>query len=196
MGAANALAAYRLYAGKVPPTSLAVIVYMSLVSLDRHPEPSWWEGHDMVAIRCFGYTEPVSEAGRRAVRRAITPLAAVGAITTIRHGSATHGRTITVRYRLWLDQPAQDGNRPKQKACTGRKASALRTKNGRAQDGNRPTKEKEEETSRSKTTGVPSSRIQVEGNDADSSQDNEVDLRMREMEKLATWIREHPEAAS
>ena len=126
MGAANALAAYRLYAGKVPPVSLNALAYMALVALDKHDEPSWWEGHEILAIRCLGYPEPVTDAGRRAVRRAITPLLQAGAITTVRHGSATHGRLITVRYRLWLTQPAppyaQDGNRPKHESCIGQKS--------------------------------------------------------------------------
>jgi hypothetical protein len=145
MGSANALAAYRLYAGKVQATSLNVLAYMALVSLDKHPEPSWWEGHEMLAIRCFGYSEPVGEAAMRAVRRAITPLFTEGAITTIRHASGHHGRIITVRYRLWLQHPAPDEKRPKPRSGIGRKTAEHRTKNGRAQDGNRPTKEEEEE---------------------------------------------------
>ena len=148
MGSANALAAYRLYGGKVPPVSLNVLAYMALVALDKSAEPSWWEGHEMLAVRCFGRAEPVGDADLRAVRRAITPLFAAGAITTIRHGSGTRGRLITVRYRLWLDHPAPDGKRPKHASCIGRKVVVHRTESDRAQDGIRPPKEKEEKEER------------------------------------------------
>jgi hypothetical protein len=144
MGAANALAAYKLYAGKIPQTSMSVLVYMALVALDRNEEPAWWEGHEMLAIRCYGYPEPVTDAGLRAVRRGITPLFAAGAITVIRHSSGRLGRVTTVRYRLWLTHPAPDGKRPVHNVSVGRKNDERRTKNGRAQDGNRPPKEKEE----------------------------------------------------
>jgi hypothetical protein len=151
MGAANSLAAYKLYAGKIPPTSLAVLVYMALVSLDRDSEPHWWEGHAMLAVRCFGYPEPVADAGLRAVRRAVTPLLEAGAITTTRHGSGRKGRVTTARYRLWLTAPAQDGKRPVDKPSTGRKTVEHRTVSGRTQDGNRPTKEYEEKEERDNT---------------------------------------------
>ena len=158
-GSANALAAYRLYAGKIPPASLNALAYMALVALDKHGEPSWWEGHEMLAIRCLGCSEPVSPADLRAVRRAVTPLFAAGAITTVRHASGHRGRITTVRYRLWLDHPApdafrrkpdcaQDGNRPKHRVSIGRKTVEHRTVSGRAQDGFRPTKEEEEEEER------------------------------------------------
>src|ERR1700685_15719 len=106
MGSSNALAAYRLYGGKIPPASLNVLAYMALIALDRDKDPSWGEGHEMLAIRCFGRPEPVGDADLRAVRRAITPLFAAGAITIIRHASGHHGRVVTVRYKLWLNQPA------------------------------------------------------------------------------------------
>ena len=44
--------------------------------------------------------------------------------------------------------------------------------------------------------GVPSSHPEVEGTVADSGQDNEADFRMREMDRLAAWIRDNPEAAT
>ena len=148
MGSANALAAYRVYAGNVSSTAMKVLAYMALVSLDHASEPSYWEGHEMLAIRCFGASEPVTDSDLRAVRRAITPLLEAGAITTIRHASGHRGRIITARYRLWITEPAPDAKRPKRRSRIGRKTVSHRTENGLAPDGNRPTKEKEEKEER------------------------------------------------
>jgi hypothetical protein len=134
MGAANALAAYRLYAGKVPPLSLSVLVYMSLVALDKDEEPSWWEGHDMLALRCLGASEPVTDADRRSVRRAITKLFDAGAITVARHSSGHGPKVITARYRLWLTHPAPDEKRPVRSAGAGRKPSGAEAGVGRKVD--------------------------------------------------------------
>ena len=81
VGASNALAAYALYAGKVPSTSLAMLVYMAVVSLDKDAEPWWSQGHAMLAVQCLGRDEltptgddqadqKALEAMRRAVERA------------------------------------------------------------------------------------------------------------------------------
>lgn len=119
MGASNALAAYALYAGKVPSTSLTALVYMALVSKDSDTEPWWSQGHAMLAIHCLG-REPFAETGdderdrkaarsaAAAVERAVRPLFAAGAITVARHSSGHPGRTVHVRYRLWLVKPAPD----------------------------------------------------------------------------------------
>lgn len=115
MGAHNALAAYRLYAGKIPPTALNLLVYMATVSLDKDAEPSWWEGHETLAIRVLGYPEPVGKAGKGAVERAVKSLLDGGAITTTRHASGHAGRVTTVRYRLWLESPAPEGMRQREK---------------------------------------------------------------------------------
>jgi hypothetical protein len=151
MGASNVLAAYRLYAGKIPPTSLNVLAYMSLVSLDKDADPSWWEGHEMIAIRCFGRPEPVTKADLRAVERAITPLFRAGAITTIRHASGHRGRTVTVRYKLWLSQPAPDEKRRKPTVGTRRNMVQHPTIFGAAPDEKRRTKEEEEKEERDLT---------------------------------------------
>jgi hypothetical protein len=112
MGASNVLAAHRLYAGKVPPMSLAVLAYIAAVSLDKDAEPSWWEGHDILAVRCFGYAEPVTRSDLRAVERAVTSLFRAGAITSVRHsGQSGNGKVWTARYRLWLAEPAPEGKR-------------------------------------------------------------------------------------
>jgi hypothetical protein len=148
MGAANALAAYRLYAGKIPPLSMNALAYMSLVALDKDGEPSWWEGHEMLAVRCLGRPEPVTKSDLRAVERAITPLFGAGAITTVRHASGHHGRLVTVRYRLWLQHPAPDEKRRKPGVSTRRNVTQLPTFSDAAPDEKRRTKEKEEEEER------------------------------------------------
>lgn len=148
MGSANCLSAYHLYAGKVPFASLTVLGYMATVSLDRDREPCWWQGHEILAIMCFGRPEPIEDSDLRAVRRALTPLHRVGAITTIRHASGRRGRLVTVRYRLWLDQPAPDEKRPKPIVSIGRNVVEHRTVSGRTQDENRPPEEEEEEEER------------------------------------------------
>jgi hypothetical protein len=124
MGASNALAAYALYGGKVPPTSLTLLVYMALVSLDTDTEPWWSQGHAMLAIQCLG-RDPLVETGDEeedrkaaraaaaAVERAVKPLFGAGAITVARHSSGHPGRHINVRYRLWLVKPAPDELRPR-----------------------------------------------------------------------------------
>jgi hypothetical protein len=119
MGASNAIAAYRLYAGKVPESSMVVLTWMALVSLDDDTEPWWSQGHAVLAEMAMG-REPLRptgdekadararEAMERAVERRITPLFGAGAITVTRHSSGRPGSPIHVRYRLWLRQPAPD----------------------------------------------------------------------------------------
>ena len=212
MGAANALAAYRLYAGKIPQTSLSVLAYMALVTLDRDGEPNWWEGHETIAIRCFGYPEPVTETGLRAVRRAITPLFGAGAITVTRHSSGHGDRAITVRYRLWLTQPAPDEKRPVHNRGVGRKTVARRTKNGRAPDEKRPTKDYEEDEERDIDGAVfaatvegkapaPEAGVRNGGTGSSGTFDtrtrNGTELaRQAQHDALSEWIRAHPEAAT
>jgi len=149
MGASNVLAAYRLYAGKVPPTSLNMLAWMAAVSMDRDHEPSWWEGHEILAIRVLGRCEPITKTDRRAVERAITPLFAAGAITTTRHSSGRAGRARTARYRLWLTEPAPDGNRRSRGAQHPTETIGYETSTRRkvvsAPDGNHRTEEEEEE---------------------------------------------------
>ena len=135
-------------------------------------------------------------SGPRAVRRAITPLFRAGAITTTRHASGRAGRVTTVRYRLWLDQPAPDGIRrkrrskngaepvdnpggghqpapdgirPKRRSSIGRNVAEHRTKSGRAQDGIRPPKEKEEKEERD-ITGVLDLDSSLESSNANGAE--------------------------
>ena len=117
MGASNALAAFRLYAGKVPPAAMNALAYMALVSLDRDAEPWWSQGAEMLAVMALG-REPLAETGdpkedakarkamERAYERAVGPLLAVGAVTTARHSSGHPDNPHYAKYRLWLTAPA------------------------------------------------------------------------------------------
>lgn len=161
MGASNALNAFRLYAGKVPPLSMNVLVFMSLVSMDRDSEPKYWEGHEALAVHCLGRDEAsIDDSDLRAVRRAITPLFKAGAITVAQHSSGRGEKRGRVSYWLHLVTPAQDGKRPvvdqaptgfapdgncpTDAVSIGRNMAEHRTESDRAPDGNRPAKEYEE----------------------------------------------------
>jgi hypothetical protein len=193
MGSSNALAAFRLYGGKVPPTSLNLLAYMALVSVDKDAEPWWSQGHEMLAIQVLGEPEPVTDAALRAVRRGITPLFEAGAITAARRSSGHGGRVIQVRYRLWLTCPAPDGNRPVHNGATpdgnrpirnggvGRKVVERRTKSGQAQDGNRPPNEYEEYEERDLKAGIPTP---VDDTRTGSAREAEEAERKRQMDGL------------
>lgn len=176
MGASNALAAFRLYAGKVPPTALNVLTYMALVALDRDEEPRYWEGHEALAVHCLGRDEAaIDDSDLRAVRRAITALFDAGAVTVVRRSSGRREKNLTAQYRLHLVKPAPDekrptetapmrpspdGNRPTSEVITGRKVTDHRTESDRSPDGNRPPEEEEDHKERDKTSeeySLPSS---------------------------------------
>lgn len=112
MGAAHIVKAYRLYAGRVPATSMQLLVYMALIAVDKDEEPWFGMGHDALAQLALG-REP-GRAGVKAVERAIGPLFDEGAITTQRHAAVRSDGPSTVRYRLHLDAPAE----PRQKRRT------------------------------------------------------------------------------
>jgi hypothetical protein len=105
MGATNALDAYRRFGGKVPATSLAVLVYMALVSKDRDAWPFYRSGQHAIAQHALGRTNP-TEPDLRAVQRALKPLLDAGAITVERAGAARSDGNTTARYRLNLHERA------------------------------------------------------------------------------------------
>ena len=208
MGAANALAAYALYAGRIPSTSLAVLVYMALVSKDSDTEPWWSQGHDVLAVQALGAAEPVTDTQLRAVRRAVTPLFETGAVTVARHSFGRGNRSSAVRYRLWLIKPALDENRPvhnhaapdgfrpAQAASTGRKVVEHRTKSGRAPDENRPPKEYEEYEEREEEqeyTGLVALPVPVRAREAgDGGTEDFEEVRRPWQNALTEWEHGHP----
>lgn len=105
MGATNALKAYLLYAGKVPPLSMQILAYMALVSIDADAEPWYSQGHASLAEFALG-RPGATEADIRAVERAITPLLQIKAISTDRPAARRKRGSWTAKYRLHID-PAQ-----------------------------------------------------------------------------------------
>lgn len=122
MGASNALAAFRLYAAKVPPLAMSTLAYMALVSIDADAEPWFSLGAEMISVMALG-REPLAETGdekedakarkamEHACERALKPLFASGAITTLRHSSGHPGKARHAKYQLWLSAPAPDEKR-------------------------------------------------------------------------------------
>jgi hypothetical protein len=102
VGASNVAAAYQLYAGRVSPTSLHLLVYMALVSRDDDEKPWYGQGHEALAIHALGRPAPPGRADIKAVERAITPLLKIGAIEADRRASVRRDGPSTVRYRLRL----------------------------------------------------------------------------------------------
>ncbi|GAB3156488.1 hypothetical protein GCM10027258_63000 [Amycolatopsis stemonae] len=102
MGAANALAAYVRFAGKVPPLSMQLLVYMALVSRDHDEQPWFGLGHKALAIHAMNRPDP-DDADLRAVRRAISPLLQKEAIIADRAANGRRNEHPTVRYLLLLD---------------------------------------------------------------------------------------------
>lgn len=127
MGATNAIAAYQIYAGKIPPTSMQVLVYMALVSKDADERPWFSKGREAIAIHALGRPAPFDRADARAVERAVEPLLAIGAIETDRKASVRRDGDSTARYRLnldpshaprnsWAEKRRQDPPRPTKSA--------------------------------------------------------------------------------
>lgn len=101
MGASNAIAAFTKYAGKVPPQSLNVLVYMALVSKDSDERPWYGQGHAALAQHALGRPGPSTESDIRAVERAVAPLLGDALIVERKAAVRIDGPN-TVRYRLNL----------------------------------------------------------------------------------------------
>lgn len=198
MGAANAMHAYRRFAGRIPPTSLACLVYMALVALDADDWP--WFGLGQAAVAEFALGRPEASASDlRAVQRAIAPLLECGALTVDRAGAARNDGNTTARYRLNIHDRADaaraaweatpDGNRRMSDrrtraghttvcdADTRRFVTTHTTVSDETPDGNRRPKEEDEKEERVQEeisgvrTAVTLSRAQ--DRDGDSTSDVE-----------------------
>lgn len=110
MGATNAIAAYRRYAGKLPGLSLAVLVYMALVSKDKDAWPWFTLGQHAIAEHALGRPNP-DATDLRAVQRAIGPLIEAQAVTVDRGGASRSDGNTTARYRLNLHEEADQARR-------------------------------------------------------------------------------------
>jgi hypothetical protein len=103
VGARNALKAYALYAGKVPPLSMQILTYMATVSKDADESPWFSQGHEALAVFALGRSGPITESDLRAVQRALRPLFDAKAITQDRAPAPRRNAPSTARYRLELD---------------------------------------------------------------------------------------------
>jgi hypothetical protein len=169
MGAANALAAFRRWAGRIPGASMQVLTYMALVSKDKDDWPWFGQGQEALAEFALGRENP-NRTDLRAVARAMGPLLDAGAVTVDRAGAARSDGNTTARYRLNLTDRADkcrsdweetsDGKRrtsdrrrdPQHTTVSGqdirRKVTQHTTVSDATYDGNRRTKEEEDQEER------------------------------------------------
>lgn len=156
MGASNVAAAFQTYARVLRDhdKAMRLLVYMANVARDDDSTPWFGMGHAALAEHALG-REPgddgeVSTSDLRAVRRAITTLLNVGAITVTRPANGRRAEHKTVRYRLHLLAPAttdnsnHDDRRTLSGSTVGRSVVHRRTLSGSPWDAERPPKEKEE----------------------------------------------------
>lgn len=159
MGATNVIAAYQLYAGRVPATSMQLLAFMAVVSRDDDDKPWYGQGHEALALHALGRPAPATDTDLRAVRRGIEPLLSIGAIEADRRAAVRKDGPNTVRYRLRLvafappdiDEPLVDNSLNGHPAAAsrrtvsgphvGRFVDSRRTVSDPTQDGNRPTEE-------------------------------------------------------
>jgi hypothetical protein len=101
MGARNVAAAYLTWAGRLPPLSMQVLVYMALVSRDADEKPWYSQGYAALAVHALG-RQAADGAALKAVERAMGPLLAKGAVTVDRKAAVRRDGASTARYRLAL----------------------------------------------------------------------------------------------
>jgi hypothetical protein len=166
MGASNALAAFRRWAGKVPGASMVLLTYMALVSKDKDEWPWYGQGQEALAEFALGRENP-DRTDVRAVSRAMQPLLDAGAVTVDRAAAARTGGNSTARYRLNITDGADEERRkweethdekrrtskpardPQRTTVSGhdvrRKTTQRATVSDATYDGNRRTKEEEDQ---------------------------------------------------
>lgn len=160
MGASNVAAAFHTYARVLRDhdKAMRLLVFMANVARDDDPRPWFGMGHAALAEHALGRDTEDGEVGAsdlRAVRRAVTTLLKVGAITVDRPPNGRRADHKTVRYRLHLTVPVvvDDGGDDKDRRTVsgrtvGRSAVVRRTLSGSPQDAHRPPKEEEENEER------------------------------------------------
>lgn len=178
MGAHNFAAMIQTYrrALRDHDKAFRLLAYMAHVSRDDDPEPWFGMGHAALAYHALGRDldehGEASQADLRAVRRGITTLLDIGAITVIRPANGRRSEHKTVCYRLHLHAPAKaderrtddepqasdppDDRRTLSGPTVGRSVVHRRTLSGSPQDAHRPPKEKEENEERGEEDVVTS----------------------------------------
>lgn len=99
MGGRLVKAAYAEWGGRVPLLPLHVLVVMSVTAKDDDAEPSFWGGHDSLAVALGREPTPTAI---RSIREAVGVLKIAGAITPV--GRPAPGRQ--ARYRLHVGRSA------------------------------------------------------------------------------------------
>lgn len=131
------LAAYRRWAGRVPPMSMQVLAYMAVVSKDKDAWPWFRQGQEALAEFAMGRANP-TEVDRRAVTRAMSPLLAVGAITVDLAATYRTSENSHARYRLNITAEADAERKQWEATESGRRRSADPRRKPEPQDGKRP----------------------------------------------------------
>lgn len=153
MGATNVKRAYAIWAGKVPPQPMVVLLYMALVSMDSDRAPWFGQGHEALAEHALGRkpaaTKKELDANQRAVERAVAPLLEAGALIADRKPAPRANAPRTGRYRLSLgreDVPRNASDEPPTESVPDvpRNTSQRPTETVDTSHGNRGTEEEEE----------------------------------------------------
>jgi hypothetical protein len=137
MGARNVVAAYHRWAGKVPPLSMQLLIYMAVVAKDSDDWPWYGQGQAALAEFAMGRSDP-DETDRRAVGRAMTPLLNAGAVTVERAATQRSDGNSTARYRLNLDDAADAARRAWEDSPSGQRRTSDTRRKAKPQDGKRP----------------------------------------------------------
>jgi hypothetical protein len=137
MGARNVVAAYHRWAGRVPPLSMQILVYMALVAKDSDTWPWYGQGQAAIAEFAMGRSAP-DETDRRAVGRAMTPLLNAGAVTVERAATQRSDGNSTARYRLNLTDEADAARKAWEDSPSGQRRTSDTRRRAKSRDGNRP----------------------------------------------------------
>lgn len=146
MGASNVLAAYRRWAGRIPPMSMQVLVYMAVVSKDKDPWPWFRQGQEALAEFAMGRAHP-TDTDRRAVTRAMTPLLAAGAVTVDQAATYRASENSHARYRLNIHEEADAERKAWEDTAAGKRRTSDPRRKPDPQDENRPTTDPAEDPS-------------------------------------------------
>lgn len=146
MGARNVAAAYHRWAGRVPPLSMQILVYMALVAKDSDTWPWYGQGQAALAEFAMGRPEP-DDTDRRAVGRAMTPLLNAGAVTVERAATQRGDGNSTARYRLNLTDEADVARRAWEDSPSGQRRVSDSRRKRKSQDGKRPIAQPSEDGS-------------------------------------------------
>lgn len=136
MGAGNVTAAFIRWAGKVPATSMQILVFMANVAKDKDEWPWYGQGQEAIAHMALGRPNP-GPADVRAVSRAMAPLLAAGAVTVERAAANRGDGNTTARYRLNLTDAADKHRQAWQDTHDGKRRTSDRRRESETHDGKR-----------------------------------------------------------